>query len=77
MVFSTFIISLDFNWALANNINPSENEAAAAPYRPYKVEYSTGENQDNSEKMPLLQVIEKNRISEKKYIFRASEAFSP
>ncbi len=60
--------------ALANNINPSENEAAAAPYRPYKVEYSTGENQDNSEKMPLLQVIEKNRISEKKYIFRASEA---
>ena len=56
--------------ALANNINPSTGPA----YRPYKVEYSTGENQDNSEKMPLLQVIEKNRISEKKYIFRASEA---
>ncbi|MCI8724755.1 MAG: hypothetical protein HFG66_01270 [Hungatella sp.] len=59
--------------ALANNLNPSEDSMAAIPYRPYKVDYSTGENQNNGEKLPLLQLIEKNKLSEKKYIFRANE----
>ena len=53
--------------ALANNLNPSEDSMAAIPYRPYKVDYSTGENQNNGEKLPLLQLIEKNKLSEKKY----------
>lgn len=60
--------------ALANNLNPSEDMLTSTPYRPYKVDYSTGENQNNGEKLPLLQMIEKNKLSEKKYIFRANES---
>ncbi len=59
--------------ALANNLEPSADMDVRAPYRPYKVDYSTGEGQDYGEKLPLLQIIEKNKLSEKKYIFRASE----
>lgn len=59
--------------ALANHLEPEPDIGAATPYRPYKVDYSTGENQENKEKRPLLQIVEKNRLSEKKYIFRASE----
>ena len=59
--------------ALANKLNPSEEMPASTPYRPYKVDYSTGENQNNGEKLPLLQMIERNRLSEKKYIFCANE----
>ncbi len=59
--------------ALANNLDPAADPASASPYRPYKVNYSTGENQENGEKLPLLQIVEKNKLSEKKYIFRASE----
>lgn len=43
------------------------------PHRPYEIEYSTGENQKAKEKLPLLQIIEKNKVVEKKYIFRANE----
>lgn len=59
--------------ALANNLEPSYDAGTSTPYRPYKVDYSTGENQDNGEKLPLLQIVEKNKLSEKKYIFRANE----
>lgn len=59
--------------ALANQLEPEADIEAAVPYRPYKVNYSTGENQENREKLPLLQIIEKNKLSEKKYIFRANE----
>lgn len=59
--------------ALANHMDSSADTGASVPYRPYKVDYSTGENQDNGEKLPLLQIVEKNKLSEKKYIFRASE----
>jgi len=51
----------------------TEYDVPSSPHRPYKVEYSTGEGQNTKEKLPLLQVIEKNKLSEKKYIFRASE----
>ncbi len=59
--------------ALSNYLEPEQAAASATPYRPYKVDYSTGENQENGERLPLLQIIEKSKLSEKKYIFRANE----
>lgn len=59
--------------ALSNNLEERVDHTLATPYRPYKVEYSTGENQDSKEKRPLLQIIEKNKLAEKKYIFRSSD----
>lgn len=51
--------------------NPVESEKAGLdePYRPYKIEYSTGEQDGTHEKLPMLQITEKNRQSKKKYIF--------
>ncbi len=62
--------------ALANNLEPASDMEVSTPYRPYKVDYSTGENQENKERLPLLQLIEKNRLSQKKYIFRANETIT-
>lgn len=59
--------------ALSNNLEESIENSSATPYRPYQVEYATGENQDSKEKRPLLQIIEKNKLAEKKYIFRSSD----
>lgn len=59
--------------ALANQLEPAADVEASIPHRPYKVNYATGENQENKEKLPLLQITEKSKISEKKYIFRANE----
>ncbi len=59
--------------ALSNHLEESVDISAAIPYRPYKVEYSTGEKQDSKEKRPLLQIIERNKLAEKKYIFRSSD----
>ncbi len=58
--------------ALSNTMEGSAEEPSV-PHRPYKVEYSTGENQNVKERQPMLQVVEKNRLAEKKYIFRANE----
>lgn len=51
--------------------NPVEAEKAGLdePYRPYKIEYSTGEGEDIHENLPMLQLTEKSRQSKKKYIF--------
>lgn len=59
--------------ALSNTLEENIENSSATPYRPYKVDYSTGENQDSKEKRPLLQIIEKNKLAEKKYIFRSSD----
>lgn len=59
--------------ALANDLDPEVAAASATPYRPYQVDYSTGETKKNGEKLPLLQIIEKSKLSEKRYIFRANE----
>ena len=50
--------------------NPVEAEKAGLdePYRPYKIEYSTGEGEDIHENLPMLQLTEKSRQSKKKYI---------
>lgn len=58
--------------ALSNTMEGSVEEPSV-PHRPYKVEYSTGENQDIKERQPLLQLVEKNKLAEKKYIFRSNE----
>ncbi len=59
--------------ALSNHLEEKIENASVVPYRPYKVEYTTGENQNSKEKKPLLQIIEKNRLAEKKYIFRSND----
>ena len=59
--------------ALSNTLEGNIEASSVTPYRPYKVEYSTGENQDSKEKRPLLQIIERNKLAEKKYIFRSNE----
>lgn len=59
--------------ALSNTLEGNVEVSSVTPYRPYKVEYSTGENQDSKEKRPLLQIIERNKLAEKKYIFRSNE----
>lgn len=59
--------------ALANRLEPTADIETSIPCRPYKVNYATGENQENKEKLPLLQITEKSKLSEKKYIFRANE----
>lgn len=58
--------------ALANQLEPAA-DIDSVPHRPYRVNYTTGEKQENKEKLPLLQISEKNKLSEKKYIFRAGE----
>jgi len=62
--------------ALSNHLEENADSSLAAPYRPYQVEYSTGENQDSKERRPLLQIIEKNKLAEKKYIFRSNETIT-
>lgn len=59
--------------ALSNSMERKEEIVPSSPYRPYKVEYTTGERQNTKEKRPLLQLIEKNKLAEKKYIFRSNE----
>lgn len=59
--------------ALSNRLEENVDVSSTLPYRPYKVEYSTGEKQNSKEKRPLLQIIEKNKLAEKKYIFRFSD----
>lgn len=59
--------------ALANQMEEDTDINAGIPYRPYKVEYSTGEEQEAKEKRPMLQIIEKNKLAEKNYIFRADD----
>lgn len=59
--------------ALSNRLEEKAEHSLAEPYRPYKVEYSTGEGQDSKEKNPFLQIVEKNKLAEKKYIFRSSD----
>lgn len=59
--------------ALSNNLEEKAEGSSATPYRPYKVEYATGENQDSKERRPLLQIVEKNKLAEKKYIFRSND----
>ncbi len=59
--------------ALSNTMESKIETSLPAQYRPYEIEYSTGENQKAKEKLPLLQIIQKNKIVEKKYIFRANE----
>lgn len=51
--------------------NPVEAEKAGLdePYRPYRIEYSTGEEEDMHENLPMLQLTEKSRQSKKEYIF--------
>lgn len=51
--------------------NPTETEKTGLdePYHPYKIEYSTGDDEDMQEKLPMLQVTEKSRQSKKKYLF--------
>lgn len=60
--------------ALSNTME--QKTQMSVPHRPYEMEYSTGENQKAKEKQPLLQIIEKNKMVEKKYIFRANEIVS-
>ncbi len=60
--------------ALSNHLEEHADISSATPYRPYKVEYSTGEKQNSKEKRPLLQVIERNKLAEKKYIFRSNDS---
>lgn len=59
--------------ALSNTLEENINNSVATPHHPYKVEYSTGEKQDTKGKRPLLQMIETNKLAEKKYIFRSDE----
>ena len=58
--------------ALSNNMKKGTG-APSVPHRPYKVEYFTSENQNIKERQPLLQLVEKNKLAEKKYIFQANE----
>lgn len=58
--------------ALSNNLE-EHAENLVTPYRPYKVNYSTGENQDSKENRPLLQLIERNKLAEKQFIFRSND----
>lgn len=51
--------------ALANQLEPAA-DIDSVPHRPYRVNYTTGEKQENKEKLPLLQISEKNKLSEKK-----------
>lgn len=62
--------------ALSNTMEEKTQISLSVPHRPYEIEYSTGENQKAKEKQPLLQIIEKNKMVEKKYIFRANETVS-
>ena len=59
--------------ALANRMEEDTDISTMIPYRPYKVAYSTGEEQESKEKEPLLQIIEKNKLAQKNYIFRAND----
>lgn len=55
--------------------NPAEvfNQMTMESYRPYRVEYSSEEKGNLEERVPMLQINEKDKLSEKKYIFRSNE----
>lgn len=42
-------------------------------YRPYKVKYKAGNEKNKKSNLPLLQVNEKSRISEKEYMLKAED----